>query len=338
MNRKLLVWGMALMIFVVNLPGARGQAYEFAVVSNSAAAGVSLSAVANNGNTFVCAGSQDSLVLAANTNYFASFASGKFSGGYLLFSNAWTNTLDSPIKHNWLNCVAAQPNGFIASGASNSVFVSSDGVNWTKLGHVLSASDKAYAADGVAYNPVSGTFAAALAIYEASWTTNPISTNVWRTATLQNESFAESFRGVASFASNSMAMCGILGDIRVSSDGGKVWNVSQNVNLNLPNLLSVASDSGSNVVCAGDKSLIEVTTNGGPNATWTTQTNIMLGSSDSTASFNAMAYSLVANEFLAAGTIDANGGMVMAPEASANANWKWTRQTNLWALQNGNLA
>jgi hypothetical protein len=337
MNRKSLFLGMAGLVVAWHAPASL-PTYEFAAVSNSITAGANLSAVANNGNVFVCVGSANSAVLAVNTNNFTAFEASNSGGGYLLFSNAWTNTLKSPIKLNWLNCVGAQPNGFIASGASNSVFVSADGVNWTNWGHALAAGEQAYSADGIAYNPASGTYAAALAVYEASWTTNPISTNVWQVSTLQSESFAESFRAVAPFASSNMAMCGILGDIRISPDGGKDWNVSQQANLNDPNLLSVASDGGSNLVCAGDFSILEVSTNGGPTASsWTFQTNLNFKASGSVTNFNAVAYTPSANEFLAAGAIDANGLIAMAPESSSSANWTWTRQTNLWQFQNGAL-
>jgi hypothetical protein len=337
MNRKLLFWGISLSVLVLDMVGARGQSYEFAVVSNSVVSGINLSAVANNGNIFVCAGAANSPVLAVNTNNFASFAAGSSNGGYLLFSNAWTNTLKSPIKLNWLNCVAAQPSGFIASGASNAVFVSADGVNWTNWGRVLKPVNNTIAIDGIAYNPISSTFAAAQAFDNASWTTNPVSTNGWQGAGFQSPSFAESFTAVTPFASSNMVMCGILGDIRISTDGGEFWNVSQQVNSSLPNLQAVASDGGSNLVSAGNFSLIEVSTNGSQSATWTFQTNIIIGTSGGSTNFDAVAYSPAVNQFLAAGTIGANGLIVMAPEA-ASANWKWTRQTNVLTFQNGNLA
>lgn len=336
MNRKLLLWGIAIGIFARHLSGAILPSYEFAAVSNSITAGANLSAVANNGNIFVCVGGNNSPVLAVTTNSFPAFAAGNFNGGYLLFSNAWTNSLKGPIKNNWLNCVAAQPGGFVAAGTSNAVFVSVDGVNWTNWGRILPAGNEAYAADGIAYNPVSGTFGAALAIYEASWTTNPISTNVWRGATLESESFAESFRGITPFASSNMALCGILGDIRISTDGGKIWNVSQQASLNYPSLLSITSDGGSNLVCAGDFSMLEVSTNGGPNASsWVFQTNMNFGMSASVTNFNTVAYAPAANEFLAAGAIGANGLIAMAPELPDGGHLTWTRQTNLWQFQNG---
>lgn len=337
MNRKLLLWGISLSFLALHAPGALIQNYEFVAVSNSITAGANLSAVANNGNTFVCVGGTESPVLTVNTNNFAAFAASNSGGGYLLFSNAWTNTLKSPIKYTWLNCVAAQPNGFVAAGASNTVLVSSDGVNWTNRGHILIAGEQAYAADGIAYNPVSGTYAAALAVYEASWTTNPIPTNAWQVAGLQNESFAESFRGIAPFASSNMALCGILGDIRISKDGGKTWNLSQEVDYDYPNLLSVASDGGSNLVCAGDYSALEVSTNGGPN--WTFQTNFNFKVSATVTNFNAVTYDPAVSQFLAAGAIGANGFIAMAPDLSSTAQWTWTRQTtNLWQYENGVLA
>lgn len=338
MNRKMLFLGGALFVLALESVGVQGQSLEFAVVSNSITAAVNLSAVANNGNVFVCVGSANSPVLSVNTNGFGAFASENGGGGYLLDSSAWTNTANSRIKNNWLNCVAAQPNGFVASGASNRVYVSSDGINWTNWGSALSAGNNSVAVDGISYNPAAGNFAAALATDEASWTTNPISTNIWRQATVNGASFAESFRAVGSFASKNMALCGILGDIRTSSDGGEVWNQSQVTSISYPTLTSVASDGGSNLVCAGDFSAIEVSTNGGPSGGWTFQSNINLGTTGTVTNFNAVAYSQAANGFLAAGALGADGLIVMAPITPGSTKWTWTRQTNLWSLKNGTLA
>ncbi len=337
MNRKLLPCGIAIAVFALNAICARGQSYEFAVVSNSITAGASLGAAANNGNTFVCVGVANSPVLTVNTNNFANFAAGNFNGGYLLVSNAWTNTLKSAIKYNWLNCVASQPGGFVASGASNTVYVSSDGINWKKWGSALGSGETAYSVDGIAYNSFSSTFAAALSVYEMAFMTNPIASNVWQVAHVNNQSFAESFRGVTTFASSNMAVCGILGDIRVSPDGGLNWNEGQPVNLKLPNLVSVASDGASNLVCAGDLSTIEVSTHGGTTGSWNFQTSINAGGGGST-NFNAVAYSSAPNAFLAVGTLGADGLIVMATNSAPATQWAWTGQTNLWALQGGVFA
>ena len=338
MNCKLLIWGISLSLLALTAPGALIQNYEFAAVSNSVTAGANLSAVANNGNSFVCVGASDSPVLSVNTNNFAAFALNNNGGGYLLFSNAWTNTLKSPLKYTWLNCVTVQPNGFVAAGASNAVLVSSDGVNWTNWGHILAAGEQAYSADGIAYNAVSGTYGAALAVYEASWTTNPISTNVWQVAALQTESFAESFRGVTTFGTSDMALCGIFGDIRISTNGGQNWNLSQQINLSYPNLLAITSDGGSNLVSSGNYSMLELSTNGGPNASsWIFQTNINIGVSATSTNFNSLAYNSEANQFLAAGSIGANGLIVTAPKSFGTDQYTWTRQTNLFQYQNGVL-
>ncbi|HEY1786866.1 MAG TPA: hypothetical protein VGJ73_01860, partial [Verrucomicrobiae bacterium] len=337
MNRKSLFWGIAMVVLAARAQAAF-ELYQFAVVSNSITAGANLNAVANNGNVFVCVGANNSPVLAINTNNFGAFVASNPGGGYLLFSNAWTNTLKSPIKYTWLNCVAAQPNGFIASGLSNAVLVSSDGVNWTNWGRVLAPGNNTIAIDGLAYNPISATFAAAQAFNAASWTTNPVTTNVWPGAPLEPpSSFAESFRAVCSFDSSNMAMCGILGDIRISLNGGQSWLDSEQANTSMPNLLSVASDGGSNLVCAGSLSLMEVSTNGGPNTTWTFQTNMNFKVSGSATNFNAVAYNPVQSEFLAAGSVGGNGLIAAAPEQAGSSQWAWTRQTNLWQYQNGVL-
>src|SRR5579863_4805789 len=101
MNRNLFCLGFALIAFAC--PVVRGSLapYEFATVSNSITGNENLSAVANNGNVFVCVGSSDSPVLAVNTNNFAAFAANNNGGGYLLVSSGWTNTLKSSIKYNY---------------------------------------------------------------------------------------------------------------------------------------------------------------------------------------------------------------------------------------------
>src|SRR5215472_196726 len=101
MNRKFLSWGIALSVFALNLTGARGQTYDFAVVSNSAAAGNNLSAVANNGTTFVCVGGTNSPTFAVTSNNFASVMTGPVDGGFLLKTNAWVNSLNSTIKRGF---------------------------------------------------------------------------------------------------------------------------------------------------------------------------------------------------------------------------------------------
>src|SRR5262249_54527239 len=141
-----------------------------------------------------------------------------------------------------------------------------------------------------------------------------------------------------SFGGPNMALCGNLGDIRISTNGGQYWVVSQQANLARPNLVSVASDGAANLVCAGDNSVIEVSTNGGLGATWAIQTNFNIGAAGSVTDFNAVAYSSAGDAFLGAGTLGANGLIVMAPELLNGGHWTWTRQTNLWAFKNGNLA
>lgn len=339
MNRKFLPWGIAIAVFLLNAGGARGQSYEFAVVSNSATAGANLDAVANNENMFVCVGGQNSPVLTANTNGFAAWTNDALDGGYLLYTNAWRK---SPANF-WFNCVAAQTNGFIASGSSNAVFFSSDGVTWNQSGYVLPKGDQAYACDGITYNPYSSTYAAALAVYVIEWANNP-SANNWVPSTITGQSFAESFRSITSFAGSHMAVCGIFGDIRISADGGQTWNAIQAASLNRPSLLSVTSDqtnwtslsNGSNLVCVGDKSTIEVSPNGG--GSWALQTRFNnFGAPGTLTNFNAATYDSGANAFLAAGTVGANGLIVMAPEVPGTTNWTWTRQENLWSAQNGTL-
>ena len=333
MNRKLSLWFIAIALFVLNAVGARGQSYEFAVFTNSVTAGINLSAVANNGNIFVCVGTTNSPILAANTNNFTSFATNNVGGGYLLNTSAWTRTTSVFA----LNCVTAQTN-FIASGVSNLVYSSSDGVNWTGRGHVLPVGNEQVEVDGIAYNHASSNFAAVLSLAEVGITNNPYGSNIWPQGNVINGSALEAFVGVTSFASSNMALCGIYGVIRISPDGGKTWNQTKEANLNAPSLLAIGSDGGSNLVCVGDDGVIEVSTNGGStSSSWTFQNNFNLGVSGVVTNFNALAYSTTTSNFLAAGSIDNKGLIVMAPDTFATIQWTWTGQTNnLWTLQTTN--
>jgi hypothetical protein len=332
MNRKFLPWGIAIGVFALNALGVRGQSYEFAVVSNGVA-GVSFNAVANDGTNFVCVGA--SKVVSINTNGFAAFAGRNFGGGYLLDSSTWAIS-----KTNFsMNCVAAQPSGFIGSGTSNAVFTSFDGFNWTKSGNVVPGSP-VYVVGGIAYNQVSKTYAAALEIYEAYHSTNP--PGVWQPGGLPGQSFAESFRAVTAFGpSSNMVLCGILGDIRTSFDGGSNWVQSQPANLNYPPLLAVASDwpNGKNPVCVGDNSLIEVSTNGGQTGSWAFQSKFDIkGAPGGSTNFDSVTYSSATSNFLAAGAVGAYGLIAMASEVTNGGNLIWTRQTNnLWSAANGTL-
>ncbi|HUA65078.1 MAG TPA: hypothetical protein VME24_04475 [Alphaproteobacteria bacterium] len=338
MNSKLLSWGIALMAIALNVPGAPVQTYQFAVISNSITGGTSFNAVANNGNTFVCVGGVNAPIVTADTTNFGAYRSSNIPGGYLLSTNAWahTHTVYS------LNSVAmTQPGGFVASGGASTVFTSSDGVTWATNGSVVSGGSVYI--DGIAYNPFSGKYTAA-ASRAAYYTANPLSGSYW-TASQGGFTFAESFQGVASSTNENMAMCGILGDIRVSSDGGTNWGVGQVYSINYSTLFSIASDGNSNLVSGGDFSLLEVSTNIGIQNSWNFQNNFNVaaypeGNGGGT-NFNVVAYSPLANQFLAAGTMDTIDGtyglILMAPNTSASANWTWTSQNNVTAGKNGEL-
>ncbi len=129
------------------------------------------------------------------------------------------------------------------------------------------------------------------------------------------------FRGITSFGGSDMALCGIQGDIRLSPDGGATWNLGQQVNLNDPNLYSIASDGANTLVCGGDNNTLEVSTNGGANWTYQTGFNLKLSTSVGSTNFYSVTYSPGTRLFIATGT---NGLVLMASNNTSSASWTWT--------------
>jgi hypothetical protein len=228
-------------------------------------------------------------------------------------SNFWVlNPVASPNPNLKLSAVTSGNGLFLATGSNNIVFTSSDGVNWTSNGPVFSQNTAE--GSGLAFN--NGHFAAVAQAPEIAWA--DASSLSWNGAALPHPSFVESFRGVTSFGTNSFAACGILGDIRTSTDGGVSWQTNRG-RVTFPDLTGIAAaDDGQTLVSVGVRSNGLATaifsTNGGTNwtaATGTTSNNL-----------NAVAFSGTTGGFVAVGS---NGVVLVSTDSGVT----WTPQTNI---------
>jgi photosystem II stability/assembly factor-like uncharacterized protein len=217
-----------------------------------------------------------------------------------------------------LNSVLFGGDGFVAGGADANVYRSSDkGVNWSQG---PDAFPSPVSVQGLAYNlNVTGgpRFVAVAGTFAASYATNTPPTN-WTAATIPSPVLFESYRGVTANGSDRFALCGVLGNIRVSTNGGTSWTVSKALDVNAQNLLGIAWNGAQTLVAVGNQGTILYNTNNG-SGTWLT------AASGTTASLGAVAYT--GTEFIAAG----DGGLVLT---SANGV-TWTSNTT--AGVTGNL-
>jgi len=264
--------------------------------------------VASGGTSFFCVGSNSVASLAVATNALT-------TGGYLTNRSAWLAKNIPDFSGN-LNGVAygSKAGIFVAAGATNNTFAYINGV-WTN--HLRINLGIGVDAMGVAYNPASDIFSAVTASYQAAWQPASNPTN-WNIANDTNVAFVESFRSVTSMGSNNLALCGIRGDVRISSNGGQSWNTNRIFDFSQPDLLAIASDGSNSLVCAGTNDLVLVSTNAGN--TWAT--NIISGISSKT-TFYAAAYTGPGdNQFILAGS----GGNIFIASNNISTNvWVWAQ-------------
>ena len=176
-------------------------------------------------------------------------------------------------------------------------------------------------ADGVSYNSLAKTFALVTASYQSEWA--PSTVTGWTNApnTSNTTAVVESFRAVTTMGGSNLALCGIRGDIRISPDGGRSWNLSREFNFNAPDLLAITSDGANTLVCAGVAGAVLVSTNGG--GVWVTNTIAGAG----TNTFYAATYTgSQDNQFLLA---DATGRIFMATNSPVNSVLSWYQATNM---------
>lgn len=154
---------------------------------------------------------------------------------------------------------------FLAGGTNGAIFSSTDGINWTFGGSAL--LNNSSQVRGLAYN--GGRFVAASSlvnIYYADTSLTP-----WHQATFSSSpsSFLESWRGVTPNSAGGFIAVGVLGDIRISSDGANWTNPSgHGLSTSQPDLFAITSDGASGFVAVGAKGTVLVSTDGG--VSWTT--------------------------------------------------------------------
>lgn len=233
------------------------------------------------------------------------------AGTFVVNGSPWfpaNNWVVSSVPNAGLKLSAVANGGglFVATGSNNLVFSSADGVTWANKGSVFGNTAEG---SGVAYN--NGNFVISGQAPEISWTTTTLTP--WNAANLNpHPSFLESFRGVTGFGANSFAACGILGEIRTSTDGGANWALNRG-RVNLADLYAIAADDAQTLVSVGTNGTAIVSADGG--ATWNPATGT---TSDS---LNAVAFS-GASGFVAVG----NNGVILV---STDGGATWTPQTTV---------
>jgi hypothetical protein len=294
-------WMMvALLAFGLDFP-ARG-AFQFSVADSGVSS--TLNAVAYDGvSSFVAVGTNSTVATAT------------LSGNELLW-------VSNSVPTNNLNLKAVAFGGgiFVAGGTANYLFASTNGLSWSYT-NKLSSGDANFDVQGLAFNAGNfsgGDFAAVTAsidvfaahtFYTVSIVNFGFVTNSyleWGQSSITNPAFVESFRAVTPFGANGFALCGLNGDVRISTDAGNSWNTNRNYNVeayNL-NLLGIASSSNM-LVCVGTGGTIWVSANAG--------TNWFTANSGTTSNFNAVAYT--APGFIAVG----DGGLIVT--SLDGTNW-----------------
>ena len=246
MNRK---WLAALIVVLGLIIDAQGdqlvfQAVPKNVVTNFNPSLLQYNGVACNGFNFFCVGS-NSVASLAGTNF------APVAGGYLTTNIGWTAKNVSTQSYN-LNAVTYGTNIFLATGSANMTFIYS-GSSWGSPQQVFPGNN--VDAQGVAYNSVSETFALVTASYQAAWATASLAG--WTNASDIDAAVVESLRSVTALGGSNFALCGIHGDIRISSNGGRSWNTNQFFDFSQPDLLAIASDGSNSIVSAGSSGMRE---------------------------------------------------------------------------------
>ncbi len=322
--------------------GVRADEFQWLEVTNSAVKNL----LQPNANSYlpyfaVANAGSDGGFMCVGSNFIASLATTNTpltttNGGYLLETNGWVNVIANSYTNVYLNCVTYGSGMFVAAGKTNVTFAFAPGQGWSQP---KNANIKAsYDAKGIAYNPISKTFALVTSSLKAAYAgdTNwaPGNSLAWKPANTVNSAVVESFRGVTSMGGSSFALCGIYEDMRLSTDGGSNWVQNRIINLSTPtNLLAIASDGAQTLVAVGEHNALLVSVNTGTNWSITTLSNAV---SDSV--FNAVTYTGPDDKhFIVVGT----GGQIYSctndPAVIVNGV-NWTKITNgLTASATNNL-
>ncbi len=242
----------------------------------------------------------------ANSTFVSVASDGKVLSAPFVANNpynpaAWART-NVPGSSS-LQAVTFGNGTFAAAGADANVFLSGNGgASWTQTADAFSSPVSVF---GLAFNPSTVTgarFVAAAGTFAASYTTNSPPTN-WLAATISSPVIFESYRDVVSLGSNRFALCGVLGTVRVSADGGQTWTASRPLNVSAPNLVGIAWNGVQTLVSVGDLGTIVYNTNNAAGgSSWST------AASGTTANLTAVTHT--GNEFIAVG---ANGTVLTSP-------------------------
>ena len=276
------------------------------VATNQSGITQSYLAVATSGTNFVCVGSNSAAALGLTTNALP-------TGGYLTNASAWLPT--SPGVTN-LNCVTFGNGYYLAAGTANKfITLLGSGTNvWSSPTNISGTVD----AQGIAFDPWGGRFVLGIASPNLYYSTSSVPQIGWTAGSLDLPSPFESFRSVAAMSSNHFAICGIRGDVRVSTstNGLASWSVNRQINLAQPDLHGIASDGVNTLVCVGLTSNILVSVDQG--STWYTNST-----PDGAAVNQSVTYTGTNdNRFLVVG---ANGHVYLASNNTNSLPWTWTQ-------------
>lgn len=207
---------------------------------------------------------------------------------------------------------ATYGNGVFLVGADNGkVHTSPEGTHW---GVAVSPFQNSPLITGVSFNPRSSTylpFVAVAAVVEIAYS-NSAFASAWTVGYLATASFLESFRGVAPLGTNGFVACGVLGGVRVSSNGGANWSNNCPISVTNPDLNGVASDGTNKIVAVGDGGAVWYSSNSG--STWNRQTT-------TGTDLNAVAYDRAQSCWLAVG----NQGVIL----TSSDGTSWVRPNDL---------
>ena len=277
------------------------------VATNQSGIAQSFLSVATSGTNFLCVGSNSTAALAFTTNALA-------AGGYLTNAAAWIST--APGVSN-LNCVA-YGNGYYLAAGKGSQFVALPGNGagvWTAPTNISGSVD----AMGIAFDPLGRHFVMGIASPNIYYSTSSVPQVAWAAGMLDFPSPFESFRSVTAMSSNRFAICGIRGDIRLSSvstNSLSEWIINRQIDLTQPDLHGIASDGSNTLVCVGLTSNILVSLDQG--LTWFTNST-----PDGAAINQAVTYTgSKDNRFIVVG---ANGRIYITSNNTNNLPWSWTK-------------
>lgn len=243
MNRKKLIWGLMVVSLALS---ASADSFQFNSIARSViptSTNFSLNAVSYDGN---------SSFLAVGQPKF--YAYGNFLAGQVFPStNDWAAGQIPQIGNLGLFGVAYGVGQFVATGDSNVVFTASGASNSTTLAWVTTYHNifgNAARAPGIAYNGTNF-----LAVGEApeisfSGTNLPVASD-WNPVKDEQGGYNidESFRGVTTYGSNGFAICGLYGDVRISTNGTTSHVIFSGVNE--PDFNGIAYDGNNAIVCVG---------------------------------------------------------------------------------------